>query len=90
MSDAGSKCPSCGSTRRRYDRDSGASYCFGCGRDYEPFALGDEEQDPLLDARDFKVRCTCGRDFTMRSHAAPTQERIDHACGCRTTRRLRR
>ena len=78
----GSRCPSCGSRQRRYDADALTTFCMGCGREFEPYALGDDELDPLADARDHDVVCPeCGRRFVLRAFYEPTAERIVQACG---------
>lgn len=45
---AGSKCPRCGSTKRKLDRDDDKVFCTSCGHEYEPFELGLEEDDLRL------------------------------------------
>lgn len=80
--DTASKCPSCGS-RRRKTNDEGVTFCLGCAREYEPFALDVDEQDPLLDATDHTVLCPrCGSHTIVRSRVAPSNDRIVEVCGC--------
>jgi DNA-directed RNA polymerase subunit RPC12/RpoP len=78
----GSACPSCGSRHRRYDRDSDTAFCLGCGRPYDAYELGEDEEDPLIAGAEHAVVCPeCGRSFVVRGFAYPTAERISAACG---------